>query len=50
MSVCNPPPPPFQPNFQKKKGGRGLTGSQFLEGGCWDRGGDFSEGGVAVFT
>ena len=50
MSVCIPP---FQPNFQKVGGGGvggGLTGSQFLEGGSWDRGGDFSEGGVAVFT
>ena len=26
------------PNFQKKKGG--LTVSQFLEGGCWERGVD----------
>ena len=32
-----------------KKGGGGLTGSQFLEGGCWERGGDFFQG-VAVFT
>ena len=32
-----------------KKGG--LTGSQFLKGGCWKRGGDFfeqEEGGIAV--
>ena len=33
----------------------GLTGSQFLEGGYWERGGDFFEQGggggrVAVFT
>ena len=30
----------------------GLTGSQFLEGGCQKRGGDFCQqwGGVAVFT
>ena len=36
-------PPPFllggclslRPNFQR---GRGLAGSQFLEGGCWERG------------
>ena len=38
-SVQPPPPPPLSagglnllPNFQK--GGRGLTGPQFLEGGC----------------
>ena len=37
------------PNFQKG----GLTGSEFLEGGCWKRGGDFfeqGEGGIAVVT
>ena len=34
-------------NFQK---GGGLKGSQFLEGGCWERGGDFFSGRVAVFT
>ena len=31
----------------------GLTWSQFLEGGCWKRGGDFSkqrEGGIEVVT
>ena len=28
----------LQPNFQK---GGGLTGPQFLEWGCWVRGGDF---------
>ena len=40
------------PNFQKKKGGgRGLTGSQFLEGCCWERRGDIFGGrGVAVVT
>ena len=26
-----------------------LTGSQFLEGNCWERGGDFFQG-VVVFT
>ena len=49
------PPPLFAgglsllPNFQKG----GLTGFQFLEGGCWKRGGDFfeqREGGITVFT
>ena len=39
--VCNPPflqgELSLQPNFQKK--GRGLTGPQLLEGGCWERGG-----------
>ena len=37
------------PDFQKG----GLTGSPFLEGGCWKRGGDVfeqGEGGIAVFT
>ena len=37
------------PNFQKG----GLTGSQFLEGGCCKRVGDFfeqGEGGIAVVT
>ena len=29
----------LQPNFQK--GGGGLTGPQPLEGGCWERVGDF---------
>ena len=35
------------------KWGRGLAGPEFLEGGCWERGGDFFQGGgggVAVFT
>ena len=32
----------LQPNYQK---GRGLTGPQLLEGGCWERGGvDFFQG------
>ena len=41
--VCAHLPPPageglsLLPNFQK--GGGSLTGSQFLEGGCWERGG-----------
>ena len=29
--------------FSKKKGG-GLTGPQLLEGGCWERGGEFFSG------
>ena len=35
----------LQPNFQK--GGKGLTGPQPIEGGCWERGDDFfqAEGG-----
>ena len=39
--------PPIK--LSKKKG---LTGSQFLEEGCEERGGEclFSGGGVAVFT
>ena len=31
----------LQPNFQKEEG---LTGLQLLEGGCWERGGDFFQG------
>ena len=39
----------LQPNFQK--GGGGLKGPQLLEGGCWERGGgDFFQGGMAIFT
>ena len=29
-----------------KMGGEGLTGSQYLEVGCWERGGDFFKRGV----
>ena len=55
--VGTTPPPLFageeglslQPNFQK--GGGGLTGPQFLEEGCWERGsGFFMGGGGAIFT
>ena len=35
------------PDFQK---GGGLTGPQFLEGGCWERGGDFFQGGCNFLT
>ena len=43
-SVHPPPPPGFggwfeSPTKFSKKGD--LTGSQFLEGGCWKRGGEF---------
>ena len=31
----------LQPNFKKV----GLTGPQLLEQGCWERGGDFFQGG-----
>ena len=55
--VCTPSPPPpsaggLSLHIFKKKTGRGggdLTGSQFLGGGCWERGGDFFRG-VAIFT
>ena len=33
--------------FSKEEGG--LIGSQFLQGGCWDRGGDFFQGEVVQF-
>ena len=50
----HPPPALFageeglslQPNFQK--GGGGLTGPQFLEEGCWERGSGFFMGGGGV--
>ena len=34
------------PNFQQKKRGgvKGLTGSQFLEGACWEKGVDVFSG------
>ena len=56
--VCTPSPPPpsaggLSLHIFKKKNGEGgggdLTGSQFLGGGCWERGGDFFRG-VAIFT
>ena len=31
----------LQPNFQKEGG---LTGPKLLEGGCWEKGGDFFQG------
>ena len=37
----------LQPNIQK---GRGLTGPQVLEGGCWERGGEFFQGGGVAFV
>ena len=37
----------LQPNIQK---GRGLTGPQVLEGGCWERGGEFFQGGVVAIV
>ena len=56
--ISTPAPPSFwgeggglnlQPNFQKEGGGC-LTGSQFLVGGCWERGGDFFQVEFAVVT
>ena len=35
--------------FSKRAAAGGLTGSQLLEGGCWEGGGDFIQG-VAIFT
>ena len=32
------------PTKFSKRGGGGLTGPQLLEGGCWERGGDFFQG------
>ena len=46
--VCTPPPflqgggeLNIQPNFQKEGG---LDKTSLLEGGCWERGGDFFQG------
>ena len=39
----------FEPPTQFSKRW-GMTGPQFLERGCWERGGDFFEEGVAIFT
>ena len=36
------------PTKFSKRGG--LTGSQFLEGGCWERECEFFSGLIAVFT
>ena len=41
--VCTPPP-------HLCWGGEDLTGPQLLEGDCWQRGGDFFQEGVAIFT
>ena len=35
--------------FSKKSGGGGFTGSQFLEGGCWERGGSLLSGGCSFY-
>ena len=34
-----------EPPTKFSKMRRGLTGPQLLEGGCWERGGDFIQGG-----
>ena len=34
--------------FSKRAAAGGLTGSQLLEGGCWEGGGDFFQGGVQL--
>ena len=44
VTVVGTPPP-----LLSKRGGRGLTGPQLLQVGCWERGGDFFQG-VAIFT
>ena len=40
------------PTKSSKKWGRGggLIRSKFLEGSCWEKGGDLFQGEVAVFT
>ena len=35
--------------FSKKKGGGDLTGSQFLEEGCWEIGVTFFQGGCSFY-
>ena len=37
----------LQPNFQKSGG---LDRTSTFRGGCWERGGDFDQGVVAIFT
>ena len=39
----------LQPNFQKGGGGGSLTGSQFLDGCCWERGGDIFLGDCSFY-
>ena len=54
------PPPPFcwgkgwweggfEPASKFSKRGGDLTGSQFLEGGCCERGGDLFQGGCSFY-
>ena len=37
------------PTQFSKMGGGDLTGPQFLEEGCWERGGDFFQGGCNFY-
>ena len=37
-------------SFQKGGGEGDLTGPLFLKGGCWERGGDFFQGGCNFLT
>ena len=39
-----------EPPIKFSKRGGGLTGPQFLEGGCREKGGGFFQGGVAILT
>ena len=60
LMVCTPllfcqgwgvePPTKFSKKGGEGRGRGGMTGSQFLEGDCWERGDDFFYGEVAVFT
>ena len=52
LFIVDTPPPPhplsegeIEPPTKFSKRGGGLTGLQLLEGGCWQRGGDFFQGG-----
>ena len=49
VNIVGTPPPPFcreevEPPTKFSERGEGLTGPQLLEGGCWERGGDFFSG------
>ena len=44
------PLPPIKFSIRGGGGLTGLTGPQYLQGSCWERGGLFSGGGGAIFT
>ena len=53
LTVCTSPPFLLGGSVSYqifKKGGGGLTGSQFLEGGCWERGAWLFSGGCSFYN